>query len=221
MNARRLRLLVCAFGPFPGVPVNPARLAVADMLRLRRPALSEMDIQILLLDTRWDALAGLGDELDRLSPDGVLLFGVAARRKRVCVEALAVNAARSVPDAARRHPRGRHLSKDGPERLASTAPASALAGVLRRAGLPARASRDAGRYLCNASLFNALQWARGRPAPYPPVVFVHLPGKNGRPPGVSRRALARGLCALTAAFVAQVRRTKRSRLRPVSTAACP
>lgn len=207
----RPRLLVCAFGPFPGVPVNPAQRAVADLLRLRRPALDGLDIHVELLATRWDALAGLGELLDRLAPDGVLLFGVAARRRIVCVEALAFNAARDAPDAARRHPPGRRLIKEGAGRSAATVSAGPLAAALRGTGVPAVASRDAGRYLCNASLFHAVAWARGQPGPPPPVVFIHLPGQSGRPAEVPREVMTRGLSALATAFAAHVRRVRMKR----------
>lgn len=220
MARRPLRILVCAFGPFPGVPVNPSQRAAGDMLRLRRPALAGVALHLDILPTRWDALAHLDARLTDLAPDVVLLLGVAARRRRVSIEALAVNAARPFPDAARRHPPHRRLAPAGPDRLVGRVAATPRAIALRRAGVAAAASRDAGRYLCNASYFHALDWAAHRSghAVPPPVLFVHLPRRSGRPAGVSRMAMARALSDLLVAIAAEARRAQRqsvsTRLRP-------
>ncbi|QRG08523.1 peptidase C15 [Xanthobacter dioxanivorans] len=213
MSTRPARLLVCAFGPFPGVPVNPSQRAVADLLRLRRPALGGLDIEVEILPTRWDALSRLDALLERRVPDGVILFGVAARRRWVSVETLAVNAARALPDAARRPPPGRRLLAGAPDALGATMPAGPLLAALRAGGVPAATSRDAGRYLCNAGLLHALAWARRRrdAGGPPPAVFIHLPGRSGRPRGVSRAGMARALSALVVAFAAAVRHRRQAR----------
>lgn len=210
-SGRPLRLLVCAFGPFPGVPVNPSATVARDLVRLSRPALADAELHLVILPTRWDALGHLDALLAKLRPDGVLLFGVAARRRRVCVEMLAVNAARPVPDAAHRHPACRRLDAAGPSVLRSTAGATARVAALTRLGIAAAASRDAGRYLCNASYFHALAATSGPAGSAPPVLFVHLPGRSGRPAGVSRQALARGVSELLVALAAEARRAHRRR----------
>ncbi|MFG1248369.1 pyroglutamyl-peptidase I family protein [Xanthobacter flavus] len=203
---RPLRILVCAFGPFPGVPVNPSQQLAADLLRLRRPALCGMEIALEILPTRWDALARLDARLHAFDPDAVLLLGVAARRRRVSIEMLAVNATRAAPDAARRHPPARRLAADGPHLLRSRVPAEPQANTLRRAGIAAVPSRDAGRYLCNASYFHALAWAARQGGHPRPVLFVHLPRREGRPAGVSRTRMGRGLSSILLALAAGARR---------------
>lgn len=170
----RARILIVAFGPFPGVPVNPSAALARKLARTRRPALCNVAIDLEILPTRWDALPRLSRRLAQLAPDGVLLLGVAARRTALCVETRAVNAAADRPDAARRHPPARALRPGGPEVMRSTAPVARLLAAARGAFHPTRASRDAGRYLCNASYFLALEAANGRP-----VVFIHLPGQRG------------------------------------------
>jgi pyroglutamyl-peptidase len=123
----------------------------------------------------------------------------------LCVETRAVNAAADRPDMAHRHPRARRIDPDAPANLRTTARIAPLVAAARAAGAAARPSRDAGRYLCNASYFKALAWAavhRERPAP---VVFVHVPGRLARP----RREgliLARAVAALLVTLHAQSRR---------------
>lgn len=202
--ARPPRLLLCAFGPFPGVPVNPSQQAVRDLLKVSRPALAVLHIRGEILPTRWDALARLDALLDAFAPDGVVLFGVATRRRRVCIETRAVNATRDIPDAARRHPPARCLRTDAPDALFTTADPARLLAALRAFGVPATASRDAGRYLCNASFLEALAWELtlrgGDGGTRRPILFVHLPGRTGRPSGVSRLRMARALSRLVATF---------------------
>jgi len=40
----KLRILITGFGPFPGAPFNPTQPLVARLLRLRRPALSDVEL---------------------------------------------------------------------------------------------------------------------------------------------------------------------------------
>ena len=86
------RLLITGFGPFPRVPDNPsARVArrLAALPHLRRILGQAPDG--LVLDTRYAALdTQLVPALAR-EPAAVLMIGVAASRRRVCVETRAVN----------------------------------------------------------------------------------------------------------------------------------
>jgi pyroglutamyl-peptidase len=193
-------LLVTGFGPFPGVPANPSAVLARRLARLRRPALAPFDVKLAVLPTRWDGLDGLGTLIAREKPAAVLLLGVAARRRQVSIEARAVNGARAAPDAAKAHPPGPLLAPgEAPVRTASARLAPLLA-ALGRHGVPAHLSRDAGRYLCNAAYFRALV-AAGRA----PVVFVHLPGRTGRPIGVGAACMERALGDLLVALAAQAR----------------
>lgn len=163
------RLLVTGFGPFPTVPDNPsARLArqLAGSAHLRRVLGQAPDC--LVLDTRYAALdAQLVPALAE-GPSAVLMIGVAARRSRVCVETRAVNrVSRLFPDAGGAVGRTLAFEPESPAQRQSRAAAQVLV-ALRRAGLAAVASRDAGRYLCNASYFRTLAADR-------PVVFLHIP----------------------------------------------
>lgn len=210
MGAART-ILVCGFGPFPGVPRNPSETAARDLARLRRPLLGDLDLRLHILPTHWDALPRLAETLRVLRPDGVLLLGVAARRRVMNVEVRAVNAASAFPDAARRHAPGRVLQPGGPDVRVTRASIRRLVHALRQAGLKAGPSRDAGRYLCNGAYYTALsRLVEARV----PVVFVHLPG---RAPGarISRLRRANGLAQLVKALEAD----PRGRDRPASPSA--
>ncbi len=177
------RLLVTGFGPFPTVPDNPSgRLArrLAASPHLRRILGATPDC--LVLDTRYGALdSELAPALAR-RPEAVLMIGVAASRSRVCVETRGVNrVSRLFPDASGAVGRTLAFDPGGPTQRRSPA-AAQVRVALRRAGLDAAASRDAGRYLCNASYYRVL--GQGCPA-----VFLHIPmpPRTRRPKAGGRR----------------------------------
>lgn len=187
-------VLICGFGPFPGVPRNPAATAARDLARLRRTLLDGLERHLEILPTRWDALPHLARTLRALKPDAVLLLGVAARRRVLNVEVRAVNAASGFPDAARRHAPSRPIQSGGPDARRTSAAPARLVHALRQAGLDAAPSRDAGRYLCNGAYYTALATLAGVP-----VVFVHLPGR-GRAARVDGLRRAQGLAQLLKAL---------------------
>ena len=162
-------LLITGFGPFPGMPRNPSAALARRLERSSRLRLAlGRALRVRVLDTTYDAIgAQLAPALAE-APSAVLMLGVASRAKRIRVEARACNrASRFHPDASGRASARLALDPDGlPARRGHVA-AQALA-VLRRHGLAAACSRDAGRYLCNASYFRAL-------AERCPVLFVHIP----------------------------------------------
>lgn len=198
-------LLITGFGPFPGMPENPAgalarRLGAAIRLRL---ALGGAP-QVLVLPTTYAAIpAELAPALAG-EPAAVLMIGVASRAKRLRVEARAQNRGSLLyPDASGRPAARLSLDPQAPAARKSPHAAPALA-ILRRHGLAARASIDAGRYLCNASYFSAL-------AGECPVLFVHIPPvPRTRRPGGARRSdapsrQASALAAVAAALMIRAR----------------
>ncbi len=174
-----MRLLVTGFGPFPTMPRNPsAALATAVAASPRWPVRG-VAAEARILTT---AYAALGSELGPAlasRPDAVLMIGVAGRSKRIRVERRAT-ARRSTlfADAAGEAAASPSIRGSPCTRVGPVPPAPALR-ILRRYGLPSRISRDAGRYLCNAAYFRALEG----PAP---VLFIHIP----KPPRVARLAAA-------------------------------
>lgn len=198
----KTRVLITGFGRFPGAPSNPSGALAAALARRRRPALAGMTLRAQVLPTTWEVAADFGATLARIDPDIVLMIGLAARRRHLCVETLAVNRAGGFPDARRRRPAGRRLDAAGPATIDACAHAATLVRALRLAGVPARASHDAGRYICNALAYGAYGHAHrtGRPRL---AVFVHIPRPDrGR---LSMPAQLRALEALLVALVGQLR----------------
>jgi pyroglutamyl-peptidase len=206
-----MRVLLIGFGPFPGAPLNPSALLVKSLARRRRPAFAEIVRTTHVFATTY---AAVDRDLPRLlaaGPDIVLMFGVAGRRRHLCIETRARNAISLLfPDASGYRPRQGIIAPGEPAALRSAAPFARLLGAVRASTVPALLSRDAGRYLCNYAYWRALERSRdGRPL----VQFVHIPGvslgprrqrRGRRPPPLG--ALVAGAERLLVALIAASRR---------------
>jgi pyroglutamyl-peptidase len=174
-----MRIVIAGFGPFPGAPSNPSgRLAIA-LARRRRPALAGIEITSHVFATAYSAVDRDLPKLLARKPDVILIFGLARRRREVCVETRARNK-RSIlfPDVSGWRPNRAAIEAGQAPALTGNAPFPRLLNVLRQNAPPARLSRDAGAYLCNYAYWRALRHARdGRPL----VQFVHIPWISATP----------------------------------------
>lgn len=166
-----MRILVTAFEPFGGDPENASLEAVR---RLERAWRDEPQPRIeLVTGTLPVAFAAAGSALaalvERHAPDAVLAVGEAGGRSAITPERWAVNEDDArIPDNAGDQPRGSAIDPDGPARRPSGLDTDALVSAILAVGLPAHASDDAGRFLCNhvAYLVAGLPVAGG---------FIHVP----------------------------------------------
>ncbi len=171
----RPTILLTGFGPFPSVGANATSVLVPPLAEAAQRALGGVRIAAYILPTEWASSLGLLQELiDDLRPTVALHFGVSSRATGFEVETRGRNVCCLSEDAAGLLPADCCISVDGPDYLPTTLPASHIVTRLRRRGLPAQISRDAGGYLCNALLYRSLELARqhGRPQR---TGFVHLP----------------------------------------------
>jgi pyroglutamyl-peptidase len=171
----RLRILITGFGPFPGAPFNPTEPLVARLLRLRRPAFSDVDLSGHIFPVTYKAVdRELPQLLTKHRPQALLMFGLASRTRHVRIETRARNAVTMLwPDAD--HTRVRKGSITGGADAARFGPHTAK--LLRAAvgtGIDARPSRDAGSYLCNYLSWRAIEAVAAVGAPHL-AAFVHVP----------------------------------------------
>jgi pyroglutamyl-peptidase len=167
------RLLVTGFGPFPGSAENPTEALMHALRREPPEGFGAAAFRALVLPTDYRRSGALmRGACRRLDPDVVVHFGLSGRAKALLIERLARNSADpEKPDFAGYAPRSGRVARSGPETLATTLSAEAVAAELAAAGLAAAPSDDAGRYVCNATLYRSLRAA-------PPgrlVGFVHVP----------------------------------------------
>lgn len=168
-----MRVLLAGFGPFPGAPFNPSARVAAALARRRRPALADVERCVHVFATVYASVDRDLQKLFAQKPDIVLIFGLAGRRRHLCIETRARNAISVLfPDASGYRPPRGAIAPGKASSLQGKAPFARLLGAARPAGVPARLSRDAGRYLCNYAYWQALQ----RAGDYGPLVqFVHIP----------------------------------------------
>ncbi len=173
------RVLLIGFGPFPGAPFNPSACLVAALARRRRPALAGIDLTTHVLATVYAAVDRDLPKLFAAKPDIVLMFGLAGRRRALCIETRARNAISVLfPDAGGYRPRRGSIASGGLPSRRGNAPYAQLLAAARTSTTASRLSRDAGRYLCNYAYWRALERTRrGRPL----VAFVHVPAVRVNP----------------------------------------
>ena len=210
----KLRILITGFGPFPGAPYNPTQSLVARLTRLRRPAFSDVELSSHIFPVTYKAVdRELPLAVAKHRPHALLMFGLASRTGYVRVETRARNAVTMLwPDAA--HTRARKGSiSDG----AGAKMFGAHTGKLLRAavgtGLDARASRDAGSYLCNYLSWRAIEAVNADNGPRV-AAFVHIPplarGGAVRRKGMPRITLEELVDAGEAMLLEMVRLARRT-----------
>jgi pyroglutamyl-peptidase len=171
----KIRILITGFGPFPGAPYNPTQPLVARLLRLRRPAFSDVELSGHIFPVTYRAVdRELPQMLAKHRPKALLMFGLASRTPFVRIETRARNAVTTLwPDAD--HTRVRKGSIAGDADAMTFGPHTAK--LLRAAsgtGIDVRASRDAGSYLCNYLSWRAIEATCGDGGPRL-AAFVHVP----------------------------------------------
>jgi pyroglutamyl-peptidase len=212
----KLRILVTGFGPFPGAPFNPTQPLVARLLRLRRPAFSDVKLTGHIFPVTYRVVdRELPELMTKHRPDALLMFGLASRTPHVRIETRARNAVTTLwPDAD--HTRVRKGSIAGGTDAMMFGPHTAK--LLRAAvasGIDARASRDAGSYLCNYLSWRAIETVNADDGPRL-AAFVHVPpvARDGAPQrkGATHRITLEELVdAGEAMLLEMVRLTRRNR----------
>jgi pyroglutamyl-peptidase len=176
-------ILLTGFGPFPGAPFNPTGPLVLELARrnssgLRRVA-HVFATSYQTVDRELPAL------IARTRTDALIMFGLAGRSHHIRIETRARNAlTRQVVDAHGHLPSVRTIDPDGPSAMRLAIPAPRLVVALRKVGLSAAISDDAGEYLCNYLCWRASEAAEQDGGPRL-VAFVHVPnvhwtGRRGR-----------------------------------------
>ncbi len=171
----KLRLLMTGFGPFPGAPFNPTMALLPRLKALRRPALGDVELATHIFPVTYKAVDRQLPELVRQHrPQGLLMFGLADRTSYIRIETRARNAVTTLwPDADRSHARKGSIVP-GVGAMAFGPHTAKLLRAARATGVDARASRDAGAYLCNYLSWRAIEAARAADGPLL-TSFVHVP----------------------------------------------
>lgn len=171
----KLRILITGFGPFPGAPYNPTKPLVEQLIKLRRPAFDDVELLSHIFHVTYATVdRELPELVAWLRPQALLSFGLADRTTHVRVETRARNAVTTrFPDADRTRARKGSIV-DGADAMMFGPHTANLLRAARSTGIDARASRDAGSYLCNYLSWRAIEAVRNDNGPRL-AAFVHIP----------------------------------------------
>lgn len=169
------RILITGFGPFPGAPVNPTMPLVQKLATLRRPAFADVIRIPHIFDVTYATVdRELPELIARHRPDALLCFGLAARTRYIRIETRARNAVSMLWPDADGTPVRRGFISPGADAQTFGPHTARLLQAARLTGADVRASRDAGRYLCNYLSWRAIEATRAAGGPKL-ASFVHVP----------------------------------------------
>ena len=157
MNRAQPRILLTGFGPFPGVPHNVTGQYVEALAAAVRRSYRSIEVQSQCLPTAWQEAPLQLEHLYYLhKPTIALHFGVSHLAKAIVVETTAKNCTGRA-DVQGIAPELDYLVPGGAQELRATVPVGRLVARVRKVGVPAVVSHDAGAYLCNALLYHSIE----------------------------------------------------------------
>lgn len=171
----KLRILVTGFGPFPGAPHNPTQALVARLIKLRRPAFADVELSSHIFPVTYKAVdRELPLALAKHKPHALLMFGLASRTGYLRIETRARNAVTMLwPDASQARSRKGSIAGGASAKMFGPHTQKLLRAA-DGTGIDARASRDAGSYLCNYLSWRAIEAVDTKNGPRL-AAFVHIP----------------------------------------------
>lgn len=167
-----MKILITAFEPFGGEPVNPAQEAVA-LVKEEIAGAQILKMQVPVVFNK--AVEVVCSAIDRELPDVVLCIGQAGGRYALTPERVAINIDDAhIPDNEGNQPMDEPVASDGAPAYFSTLPVKAMVEAIRKAGIPASLSNTAGTYVCNHLMYGVLHHL----ASFHPTIrggFMHVP----------------------------------------------
>ena len=162
-------ILVTAFEPFGGDEFNPTQLVLERLPdRIGGCTVRRLLLPVEFVRSREIACA----EYDRISPDAVVMLGLAGTRDAVTPETTGRNIMKArIPDNAGYEPQDLPVVEGGPDELRSTFPIDKIIAAVEALGIPCRISDSAGLYVCNSLLYAMLYHNKGAV----PTGFIHVP----------------------------------------------
>lgn len=172
---KRLKILLTAFGSFPGVRVNSGAV-VLEKLNDKILGNFAHKVQRTFLRTsyefcEWWIPRTLADNRFDL----IVHLGVAPFTRSFRLETTASNrVSRRLKDSDGHTWRTKIIDREGPAKLVSSIAGANLSEDLTRRGLPVLLSDDAGDYLCNFLYYKSLRFIEIHNLPTA-VLFLHMP----------------------------------------------
>lgn len=192
-----MKLLLTAFDPFGGEPVNPALEAV----KLVADQIGNVNVVKLEVPTVFrKSIATVAEAIEKEKPDVVLCIGQAGGRYDLTPERVAINLDDArIKDNEGNQPIDTVIFEDGEPAYFTTLPIKAMVQSIRAAGIPASVSNTAGTFVCNHLMYGVLYTLAKK---YPGVRggFMHVPfiptqvvNRPTPAPSLSMELIAKGI----------------------------
>lgn len=171
-----MKILLTAFEPFDGSPINPSEQVVC---ALRSDPPPGLDLITLVLPVDGARAPGMLQQALTASnlqdrPQAVICLGEAGR-PAISLERIALNLMDyRIPDNSGTTKTDQPIRPDGPAAYFSTLPLRHIQTALLTSGIPCDLSLTAGAYLCN-QVFYTLMDTLAQSARNIPAGFIHLP----------------------------------------------
>lgn len=165
------KVLITGFEKFDSLQENPTELMLKDYQN------SLVELTALVLPVSFQRSFGvLTKHIDLTKPDLIILTGVAAGRKNITLEKIAINLQEArIPDVDGWQPKSHKIVNDAPDGIFTTFPIENLFAYMCHKKVDCTISYSAGTYVCNHIYYSALQHLSGSI----PVLFVHFPLAEG------------------------------------------
>ena len=167
-----MTILIAGFSRFPGAPVNPTE-GLVQLLEGATTAGGEL-IATCLLPVDWErSWTVLRGAIEKNRPHSVVVFGLHSGAARLRFELTGHNARElGREDAVGGFPSGPSVT-EGPDAIEARLPLTPMTAALRSVGVDFEFSRDAGRYLCNDTLYRLCRHAEDLGIAH--YGFIHTP----------------------------------------------
>jgi pyroglutamyl-peptidase len=179
-----MKILVTGFDPFEGEPINPSWEAV----RRLPDAVKSIEIIKAQIPTSFGRSADVvRAAILEHDPDVVICIGQAGGQLAISAERVASNVSEGrIPDNDGNQPIDTRIRADGPAAYFTSLPVEAMVTAMKKTGIPAVVSNNAGAYVCNHLMYQVLYMIdhefpgkRGGfvHVPYAPQQVVNKPGE--------------------------------------------
>lgn len=195
-----MKILLTGFTAFGNIEENPSQVIVEQMAKSK---LLPEHVQLItaILPVGYDAAAErIHALIDEHVPSVVVMMGVAASRKKICLEYHAANcdtATVADNDGIIRNNRTIDARFDYYFKRSSSLPLDYLYCELRAKDIQVQRSYDAGGYVCNHTLFEALSHIADKHDNKILAGFVHVPSFDAIPQEQMLTAIERILLVMS------------------------
>ncbi len=199
-----MKILLTAFDPFGGEPVNPAQEAVEAVSDCVAGA---QVVKVIVPTVFGKSVDTVYEAMKRERPDVTFCIGQAGGRVGMTPERVAINLDDArIKDNEGQQPRDSRIFPDGATAYFSSLPTKAMVEKIKAAGVPASVSYTAGTFVCNHLMYGVL-YHIAKEFPGMRGGFMHVPFLHeqvlAKPntPSLSKEDIVKGIEAAIAAIV--------------------